>query len=67
MNPSGGLLGRGHPVAATGIAQIVELTTQLRGEAGARQVEGATVALAQCMGGDLMGDTKSCTVAILSR
>lgn len=67
VNVSGGLLSRGHPVAATGVAQVVELAQQLRGDAGARQVEGARVGLAQCMGGDLVGDTKSCTVAILSR
>lgn len=67
VNVSGGLLSRGHPIAATGVAQIVELVTQLRHEAGDRQVEGCRVALAQCMGGDKMGDTKSCTVTILSR
>lgn len=67
VNVSGGLLSRGHPVAATGVAQVIELTSQLRGTAGKRQVDGARTALAQCMGGDLAGDTKSCTVAILSR
>ncbi len=66
INPSGGLLSRGHPVGATGLAQIHEVVTQLRHEAGKRQVEGARVGLAQCMGGDKEGDTKSCTVAILS-
>ena len=66
VNPSGGLLSRGHPVGATGVAQIVEVVTQLRGEAGPRQVEGARVGLAQCMGGDKDGDTKSCTVSIFS-
>lgn len=67
VNVSGGLLSRGHPVAATGVAQVIEIVQQLRGEAGTRQVEEAKVGLAQCMGGDLDGDTKSCTVAILSR
>ena len=67
VNVSGGLLSRGHPVAATGVAQIAEIAAQLRGTAGARQVDGAKVGLAQCMGGDLAGDTKSCTVAVLSR
>ncbi len=67
VNVSGGLLSRGHPVAATGVAQVAEIVQQLRGEAGARQVADAKVGLAQCMGGDLDGDTKSCTVAILSR
>lgn len=45
VNPSGGLLARGHPLGATGLAQCVELTSQLRSEAGARQVPGARVAL----------------------
>jgi len=51
VNPSGGLKAKGHPVGATGVAQVVELVTQLRGEAGQRQVEGARVGLAQNMGG----------------
>jgi acetyl-CoA acetyltransferase len=66
VNPSGGLLSRGHPVGATGIAQVFEIVTQLRHEAGKRQVEGARVGLAHCMGGDKAADTKSCTVAICS-
>jgi len=45
INPSGGLLSKGHPLGATGLAQITELTWQLRGEAGSRQVEGARIAL----------------------
>lgn len=67
VNVSGGLLSRGHPIAATGVAQIVELVTQLRHEAGERQVEGCKVALAHCMGGDKAGDAKSCTVSLFSR
>jgi len=51
VNPSGGLKAKGHPVGATGVGQAVELTTQLRGEAGKRQVTGARVGLAQNMGG----------------
>ena len=43
VNTSGGLLRKGHPVGATGIAQIVELTEQLQGRSGTRQVEGARV------------------------
>ncbi|WP_138909288.1 thiolase C-terminal domain-containing protein, partial [Streptomyces chryseus] len=43
VNPSGGLISKGHPLGATGLAQAAELTWQLRGEAGARQVEGARV------------------------
>ena len=66
VNVSGGLLSRGHPVGATGIAQVCEIVTQLRGEGDKRQVEGARVGLAHCMGGDKAADTKSCTVAIFS-
>ncbi len=66
VNPSGGLLSRGHPVGATGVAQIVEVVSQLRGEARGRQVENARVGLAHCMGGDKAGDSKSCTVSIFS-
>ncbi len=49
-NPSGGLLSKGHPLGATGLAQCFELTTQLRGGAGARQVEGARLALQHNIG-----------------
>jgi acetyl-CoA acetyltransferase len=45
VNPSGGLLAKGHPLGATGLAQLTELTWQLRGDAGSRQVEGARIAL----------------------
>ena len=51
INASGGLKSKGHPVGATGLAQIVEITEQLRGEAGSRQVKNARVGLAQNMGG----------------
>ncbi|MGO9172057.1 MAG: thiolase family protein [Rhodomicrobium sp.] len=51
INPSGGLESKGHPIGATGLAQIFELVTQLRGEAGARQVAGARIALAENGGG----------------
>jgi acetyl-CoA acetyltransferase len=51
VNPSGGLLARGHPLGATGVAQLCELAWQLRGTAGERQVKGARVAVAQCSGG----------------
>jgi acetyl-CoA C-acetyltransferase len=51
INPSGGLKSKGHPVGATGVAQVVEITEQLRGEAGGRQVKNARVGLAQNMGG----------------
>jgi acetyl-CoA acetyltransferase len=51
INPSGGLVSRGHPVGASGLAQIFELVTQLRGEAGARQVSAARLAVAENGGG----------------
>jgi acetyl-CoA C-acetyltransferase len=51
VNVSGGLKAKGHPIGATGTAQICEVLTQLRGEAGIRQVKGARVGLAQNMGG----------------
>jgi len=54
INPSGGLESKGHPLGATGMGQIHELVTQLRGEAGARQVEGARHALHE-NGGGLLG------------
>jgi acetyl-CoA C-acetyltransferase/acetyl-CoA acyltransferase len=53
VNPSGGLKAKGHPIGATGAAQIAEITTQIRGEAGPRQVEGARVGLAHTLGGNL--------------
>ncbi|HVC10721.1 MAG TPA: lipid-transfer protein, partial [Burkholderiales bacterium] len=61
VNPSGGLLARGHPLGATGVAQICELATQLRGEAGARQVEGAQIGLAANTG------MWSCCVTLLAK
>jgi benzoylsuccinyl-CoA thiolase BbsB subunit len=67
VNPSGGLLCRGHPIGATGVAQICEATWQLRGEAGDRQVIGARVALTHCTGGGISGlDHGACTVHILT-
>src|SRR5690606_18765378 len=50
VNPSGGLISKGHPLGATGLAQCSELTWQLRGEADKRQVEGAEVALQHNIG-----------------
>ncbi len=66
INPSGGLESRGHPISATGLAQIHELVTQLRGEAGARQVEGARIAL-QENGGGLHGVEEAVAVLNLFR
>jgi acetyl-CoA C-acetyltransferase len=51
INTSGGLKSKGHPVGATGVAQVCEVVTQLRGEAGERQVNGAKCGLTQNMGG----------------
>ncbi len=51
VNTSGGLKAKGHPVGATGVAQIIELVEQLRGEAGKRQVQGAEIGLAHNVGG----------------
>jgi benzoylsuccinyl-CoA thiolase BbsB subunit len=69
VNPSGGLLSRGHPLGATGMAQIVEITRQLREESGARQVTPRpNLGLAQCTGGAIpVVGTASCCVHILGR
>jgi acetyl-CoA acetyltransferase len=66
VNTSGGLLAKGHPIGATGCAQLVELTDQLRGRCGDRQVGGARVALAQNGGGSLGSDAAAMAVTILS-
>ena len=63
VNPSGGLKSKGHPVGATGVAQICELVAQLRGEAGQRQVKNARVGLAQNMG----GTAGSCVVHVVEQ
>jgi acetyl-CoA acetyltransferase len=66
VNPSGGLLSRGHPVGATGVAQIAESYWQLTGQAGALQVPGASVALTHVTGGGIYGvDNGACSVHIL--
>jgi len=67
VNPSGGLLAKGHPVGATGIAQLYELTTQLRGEAESRQVAGARLAIAENGGGFLGVEEGVTAVTILER
>jgi acetyl-CoA acyltransferase len=66
VNTSGGLTSRGHPVGATGVAQILEIHEQLTGRAGARQVQGAKVGLAQMAGGLLGKDSAFATVHLLS-
>lgn len=67
VNMSGGLMRKGHPIGATGLAQISELTRQLRGQAGPRQVEGAKVALAVNGGGFLRGDSAAMAITVLAR
>jgi acetyl-CoA acetyltransferase len=67
VNTSGGLLSKGHPIGATGLAQVHETVTQLRGRAGARQVAGARWALTQNGGGWIDGDNAAVAVHILER
>jgi acetyl-CoA acetyltransferase len=67
VNTSGGLLRKGHPVGATGIAQIVELVEQLQGRCNGRQVAGAKVGLAQNGGGAIGADAAAMCVTILTR
>ena len=55
VNPSGGLLAKGHPLGATGVAQMVEILWQLQDRAGARQVAEARIGLTQCTGGGIAG------------
>lgn len=62
VNVSGGLLSKGHPLGATGIANIYEVTTHLRGEAGARQVEGARIGLTH-----VVGAGSSCAIHVLEK
>ncbi len=66
VNTSGGLLAKGHPVGATGIAQIYEIWLQLRGQAGDRQVAGAKVGLTENGGGMVRGEAAATTVHILA-
>lgn len=67
VNPSGGLLRKGHPVGATGLAQVHELVAQLRGEAGPRQVENARIGLAENGGGYLGSDAAAMVISILEK
>jgi acetyl-CoA acetyltransferase len=62
VNVSGGLLSKGHPLGATGIANIYEITTHLRGEAGKRQVEGARIGLTH-----VVGAGSACAVHVLEK
>lgn len=67
VNTSGGLLARGHPIGATGLAQIAEAVAQLRGTAGGRQVPGARIALTQNAGGWHGNDNVASVVHIFGR
>lgn len=68
VNPSGGLLAKGHPIGATGVAQIVEVVRQLRGQCGERQVAGARVGLTHCTGGGISGfDHGVCSIHLFAR
>jgi len=68
VNPSGGLLSKGHPVGATGVAQIVEIVNQLRGNCGPRQIAGARIGLTHCTGGGVAGfDHIACTIHVFEQ
>ena len=69
VNPSGGLAAKGHPISATGLAQIAEIVWQLRGEAGKRQIakENPRVGMTENAGGWCMDDNAACAVTILKR
>lgn len=67
VNPSGGLMARGHPIGASGLAQIYELVTHLRGNAGKRQVEGCRIAMAENGGGFLGRGEAAMAIHILEK
>ena len=69
VNPSGGLLSKGHPIGATGCAQLTEVFWQLRGQCGDRQVKGgnAKVGMTQNAGGMMRGEAAACAIHILER
>lgn len=66
VNPSGGMLCRGHPVGASGLAQVCEIADQIRGRCGERQKEGAKVGLAENSGGRVGRESAAAVVTILS-
>ncbi|MCI0817738.1 MAG: thiolase family protein, partial [Chloroflexi bacterium] len=66
VNPSGGLISKGHPIGATGMAQIYEIFSQLRGEAGDRQVKNAKLGLTENGGGMVKGDPAAVSVHIFA-
>lgn len=67
INPSGGLLAKGHPVGATGVAQLCEVFWQMRGEAGKRQVANTQIGLAHCSGGGIAGDGAVSVVSLMKK
>ena len=67
VNPSGGLISRGHPIGATGLYMVNELVTQIRGEAGERQVKNAEIGLAENGGGVLGFEEAECSVVIFQK
>jgi len=67
INPSGGLISRGHPIGASGLAQIYELVTQLRGEAGPRQIKEHRLAMAENGGGTIGRGEAAMTIHILEK
>ena len=67
VNPSGGLECKGHPIGATGLGQVYELVSQLRGECGPRQVEGARIAIAENGGGLIGIEEAVASILILGR
>ncbi|MFY8088650.1 MAG: thiolase C-terminal domain-containing protein, partial [Rubrivivax sp.] len=67
VNPSGGLIAKGHPPGATGLAQVVEICEQIQQRAGKRQIPGARLGLSQVTGGGIWGvDHAACSIHILS-
>jgi acetyl-CoA acetyltransferase len=67
VNPSGGLVSKGHPLGATGIGQIAEMVLQLRGDAGKRQVEGARIGMTENGGGGLGVEEAAMTIHIFEK
>ena len=66
VSTSGGLLRKGHPIGATGIAQVVEVVEQIQGRSGARQVEGARVGLCHNGGGNIGTDAAAQCITVLT-
>jgi acetyl-CoA acetyltransferase len=67
INTSGGLVSKGHPIGATGLSMIYEIVTQLRGEAGPRQVKDADIGLTENGGGVISMDEMACGITVLKR